>query len=78
MLKSCHHAFDGGILRVVKGWGLRNGWMGGRKERVRGEYRFEFARGGEGEGKWGVKGLSSRAEVREKVTGEYGFLKLMK
>jgi hypothetical protein len=28
------------------------------------------ARGGEGEGKGGVKGLSSRAEVREKVRGE--------
>ena len=26
---------------------------------------FEFARGGEGVGKGGVKGLSSRAEVRE-------------
>ena len=29
-------------------------------------------------GKGGVKGLSSRAEVREKVRGEYGFCSLMK
>ena len=28
--------------------------------------------------KGGVKGLSSRAEVREKVRGEYGFSSLMK
>ena len=28
--------------------------------------------------KGGVKGLSSRAEVREKVRGEYGFSTLMK
>jgi hypothetical protein len=28
--------------------------MGGRRVRVRGEYRFEFARGGEGVGKGGV------------------------
>ena len=28
-----NHAFDGGILRVVKGWGLRYG----RKERAEGE-----------------------------------------
>jgi hypothetical protein len=52
---------------------LALGRMGGRV-RVRngqwGEYRFEFARGGEGVGKGGVKGLSSRAEVREKVRGE--------
>jgi hypothetical protein len=27
-------------------------------EKVRGEYRFEFARGGEGVGKGGVKGLA--------------------
>ena len=32
----------------------------------------------EGEGKGGVKGLSSRAEVREKVRGEYRFSSLMK
>jgi hypothetical protein len=31
----------------------------------------------EGEGKGGVKGLSSRAEVREKVRGEYRFSSLM-
>jgi hypothetical protein len=30
----------------------------------------------EGEGKGGVKGLSSRAEVREKVRGEYRFISL--
>jgi hypothetical protein len=39
---------------------------------------FEFARGGEGEGKGGVKGLSSRAEVRDKVSGGCGFSSLMK
>ena len=32
----------------------------------------------EREGKGGVKGLSSRAEVREKVRGEYWFSSLMK
>ena len=32
----------------------------------------------EGEGKGGVKGWSSRAEVREKVRGEYRFISLMK
>jgi len=32
----------------------------------------------EREGKGGVKGLSSRAEVREKARGEYGFSSLMK
>jgi hypothetical protein len=47
------------------------------REKVRGEYRFEFARG-----TWekvrGEYGLSSRAEVREKVRGEYGLSSLMK
>jgi hypothetical protein len=44
--------------------GRRNGRMGGRRvrEKVMG----------------GVKGLSSRAEVREKVRGEYKFSSLMK
>ncbi len=32
----------------------------------------------EGEGKGGVKGLSSRAEVREKVRGEYRFSSIVK
>ncbi len=32
----------------------------------------------EGEGKGGVKGLSSRAEVREKVRREYRFSSFMK
>jgi len=32
----------------------------------------------EGEGKGGVKGLSSRAQVRDKVRGEYRFSSLMK
>ena len=32
----------------------------------------------EGEGKGGVKGLSSRAEVREKVRGVYRFSTLVK
>ena len=32
----------------------------------------------EGEGKGGVKGLSSRAETREKVRGEYRFSSLVK
>jgi hypothetical protein len=50
----------------------------GRGRRYRGSKGFEFARGGEGEGKGGVKGLSSRAEVREKVRGEYRFSSLMK
>ncbi len=35
--------------------GRRYGWIGGRKDGYKG----------------GVKGLSSRAEVREKVRGEY-------
>ncbi len=37
--------------------GRRSGWMGGRRvrEKVRGGKGFEFARGGEGEGKGGVK-----------------------
>ena len=34
--------------------------------------------GGEGVGKGGVKGLSSRAEVRARVRGEYGFSSLLK
>jgi hypothetical protein len=32
----------------------------------------------DGEGKGGIKGLRSRAEVREKVRGEYRFSSLMK
>ena len=32
--------------------------MGGGRVRVRGEYRFEFARGGEGVGKGGSIGLA--------------------
>jgi hypothetical protein len=32
----------------------RDGWIGGQREKVRGEYRFEFARVGEREGKGGV------------------------
>ncbi len=36
------------------GWCVRYGWIGGRREKVRGVYRFEFARGGEGVGKGGV------------------------
>jgi hypothetical protein len=39
---------------------------------------FEPARGGEGVGKGGVKGLSLRARVREKVRGEYRFSSLVK
>ena len=33
---------------------VRYGWIGGRREKVRGVYRFEFAHGGEGVGKGGV------------------------
>ena len=33
---------------------MRYGWIDGYRERVRGEYGSEFARGGEGEGKRGV------------------------
>ena len=33
---------------------MRYGWIGGQREKVRGEYGFEFARGREGEGKGGV------------------------
>jgi hypothetical protein len=40
------------------GGGRRYGRMGGRRARVRGEYRFEFARGGEGVGKGGRIGLA--------------------
>ena len=42
---------------------VAEGWVDRRAER---------------EGKGGVKGLSSRAEVREKVRGEYRFSSLMK
>jgi hypothetical protein len=42
--------------------GGRYGWIGGRREKVRG----------------GVKGLSSHAEVRDKVRGGCGFSSLMK
>jgi hypothetical protein len=54
------HAFGGW---VGGGWGFRDGCKGGVKglssrtegrERVRGVYGFEFARGGEGVGKGGV------------------------
>ena len=47
---------------------LLKGWVGGEGVKV----------WAEGEGKGGVKGLSSRAEGRERVRGEYGFMKLMK
>ena len=57
---------------------MRYGWIDGYRERVRGEYGFEFARGGEGEGKGRVWGLSSRSEVRDKVRGVYRFSSLVK
>ena len=55
-LKSCHHAFDGGILRV----GLNS--RAEVRDKVGGSIGFEFAREGEGEGKGGVYVLSSRGE----------------
>ena len=47
-LKSCHHAFDGGILRV----GLNS--RAEVRDKVGGSIGVEFARGGEGVGNGGV------------------------
>jgi hypothetical protein len=58
IISTIKNAFDGGIFRVG-GEGLRYGLIGGQREKVRGEYGFEFARR--------ERVLSSRAEGRMKV-----------